>query len=145
LSLLKTESKLTFYCRRGLFWSFGLLPLFDGWNVDSFLPCFRQIDDYPYAILGANGWFRCDGLHRPGFPTLLRDVLHALATRVFPRTVAVHTVSSGWGAARSMWMFRLTPPTRPWRGLPRLGVTTSMTLWRGLPTRPSRSSVSATC
>jgi hypothetical protein len=34
------------------------------------------MDDYPYATLEANGWFRCDGLHRPGFPTLLRDVLH---------------------------------------------------------------------
>jgi hypothetical protein len=34
------------------------------------------MDDYPYATLGADGWFRCDGLHRPGFPTLLRDVLH---------------------------------------------------------------------
>jgi hypothetical protein len=32
--------------------------------------------DYPYATLGADGWFRCDGLHRPGFPTLFRDVLH---------------------------------------------------------------------
>jgi hypothetical protein len=30
LSLLKTESELTFCCRRGLFWSFGLLSLFDG-------------------------------------------------------------------------------------------------------------------
>jgi hypothetical protein len=34
------------------------------------------MDDYPYATLGANGWFHCDGLHRPGFPTLLLDVLH---------------------------------------------------------------------
>jgi hypothetical protein len=34
------------------------------------------MDDYPYATLGANGWFCCDGLHRPGFPTLLQDVLH---------------------------------------------------------------------
>jgi hypothetical protein len=34
------------------------------------------MDDYPYTTLGADRWFRCDGLHRPGFPTLLRDVLH---------------------------------------------------------------------
>jgi hypothetical protein len=27
---LKTESELTFCCRRGLFWSFDLLSLFDG-------------------------------------------------------------------------------------------------------------------
>jgi hypothetical protein len=38
--LVKIESALMFCCRRGLFWSFGLLSLFDGWNVDSFLPCF---------------------------------------------------------------------------------------------------------
>jgi hypothetical protein len=84
LSLLKTKSELPFCCRRGLFWSFGLLPLFDGRNVDSFLPCFRQMDDYPYATLGADGWFRCDGLHRPGFPTLLRDVLHRFSYMGFP-------------------------------------------------------------
>jgi hypothetical protein len=34
------------------------------------------MDDYPYTTLGADGWFRCDGLHRPWFPTLLWDVLH---------------------------------------------------------------------
>jgi hypothetical protein len=34
------------------------------------------MDDYPYATLGANGWFHCDRLHRPGFLTLFRDVLH---------------------------------------------------------------------
>jgi hypothetical protein len=34
------------------------------------------MDDYLYATLGADGWFRCDGLHRPRFPTLLWDVLH---------------------------------------------------------------------
>jgi hypothetical protein len=73
---LKIEFELTFRCRRGLVWSFGLLSLFDGCNVDSFLPCFRQIDEYPYATLRADGWFHCDGLHRLGFPTLLRDVLH---------------------------------------------------------------------
>jgi hypothetical protein len=34
------------------------------------------MDDYPYAVLGPDGWLHCDGLHRPSFPTLLRDVLH---------------------------------------------------------------------
>jgi hypothetical protein len=33
------------------------------------------MDDYPYATLGADGCFRCDGLPRPRFPTLFRDVL----------------------------------------------------------------------
>jgi hypothetical protein len=37
------------------------------------------MDDYPYATLGANGWFCCDGLHCPRFPTLLRDVLHCFS------------------------------------------------------------------
>jgi hypothetical protein len=34
------------------------------------------MDDYPYATLGVDGWFRCDGLHRSGFLTLFWDVLH---------------------------------------------------------------------
>jgi hypothetical protein len=34
------------------------------------------MDDYPYTTLGADEWFRCDRLHRPGFPTLHSDVLH---------------------------------------------------------------------
>jgi hypothetical protein len=34
------------------------------------------MDDYPYATLRADGWFCCGRLHHPGFPTLLRDVLH---------------------------------------------------------------------
>jgi hypothetical protein len=42
------------------------------------------MDDYPYATLGADEWFRCDGLHRPGFPTLLRDVLHRFGYTGFP-------------------------------------------------------------
>jgi NADPH-dependent ferric siderophore reductase len=42
------------------------------------------MDDYLYSTLGADGWFRCDGLHRPGFPTLLRDVLHRFGYTRFP-------------------------------------------------------------
>jgi hypothetical protein len=34
------------------------------------------MDDYPYTTLGADGWFHCDGLHHPGFSSLLRDILH---------------------------------------------------------------------
>jgi hypothetical protein len=47
------------------------------------------MDDYPYATLGADGWFRCDGLHRPGFPTLLWDVLHRFGYTGLP-TYRVH-------------------------------------------------------
>jgi hypothetical protein len=42
------------------------------------------MDDYPYATHGADGWFRCDELHRPGFPILLRDVLHRLGYTGLP-------------------------------------------------------------
>jgi hypothetical protein len=42
------------------------------------------MDDYPYATLGANGWFCCDGLHRPSFRTLLRDVLHLFGNTGIP-------------------------------------------------------------
>jgi hypothetical protein len=34
------------------------------------------MDDNPYATLWADGWLRCNGLHRLDFLTLLRDVLH---------------------------------------------------------------------
>jgi hypothetical protein len=47
-------------------------------------PLFRQMDDYPYTTLGADEWFRCDGLHRPGFPTLLRDMVHHFGYTGFP-------------------------------------------------------------
>jgi hypothetical protein len=63
------------------------------------------MNDYPYATLGANGWFRCDGLHRPGVPTLLWDVLHRFGYTGLPTYRSRHTVSLGWGAARSMWTF----------------------------------------
>jgi hypothetical protein len=36
------------------------------------------MDDYPYATLGADRWFRCDELHHPSFLTLLRDVLYRI-------------------------------------------------------------------
>jgi hypothetical protein len=65
-------------------WSSDLLYLFDGWNVDSFLPCFRQMDYYPYATLGADRWFCCDGLHRLSFPNLLWDVLHRFGYTEIP-------------------------------------------------------------
>jgi hypothetical protein len=42
------------------------------------------MDDYPYVTLGADGWFRCDGLHRPRFPTLLRNVLHCFGYMGLP-------------------------------------------------------------
>jgi hypothetical protein len=42
------------------------------------------MDDYPYATLGADGWFHCDGLHRSRFPTLLRDVLHRFGYMGYP-------------------------------------------------------------
>jgi hypothetical protein len=46
------------------------------------------MDDYPYAVLGADGWLCCDRLcHRPSFPTLLRNVLYHFS---FTRTPTYH-------------------------------------------------------
>jgi hypothetical protein len=42
------------------------------------------MDDYPYATLGANRWFHCDGLHHPSFRTLLWDVLHRFGCSGIP-------------------------------------------------------------
>jgi hypothetical protein len=49
------------------------------------------------------------GCTAPGFLPCFRTYCTASATRVSPRTVVVRIVSSGWGGARSMWTFRLTP------------------------------------
>jgi hypothetical protein len=53
------------------------------------------------------------GCTAPGFLPCSRTCCTASATRGFPRIAAARTISSGWGAARSMWTFRLTPPNRP--------------------------------
>jgi hypothetical protein len=42
------------------------------------------MDDYLYATLEAVGWFCCDRLHRPRFPTLLWDVLHRFSYTGLP-------------------------------------------------------------
>jgi hypothetical protein len=42
------------------------------------------MDDYLYATLGADRWFRCQWLHRSGFPILLRDVLHRFSYMGLP-------------------------------------------------------------
>jgi hypothetical protein len=40
--------------------------------------------DYPYVTLRADVWFRCNGLHRPNFPTLLSNVLHCFGYTGIP-------------------------------------------------------------
>jgi hypothetical protein len=42
------------------------------------------MDDYPYATLGVDRCFCCDGLHHPEFPTLLQDVLHCFGYTGLP-------------------------------------------------------------
>jgi hypothetical protein len=46
--------------------------------MDAMLICFSFVFDrwMTTPTRGADGWFRCDRLHRPGFPTFLRDVLY---------------------------------------------------------------------
>jgi hypothetical protein len=48
------------------------------------------MDDYPYATLGANGWFCCEGLHHPCFPTLLQDVLNRFGYTGTPPSSVYH-------------------------------------------------------
>jgi hypothetical protein len=57
--------------------------------------------------------FIVTGCTAPGFPPYSGTCCTALVTRGFPRTVAARIISLGWGGARSMWTFQLTPPTRP--------------------------------
>jgi hypothetical protein len=113
LSLLKTESELTFCCRHGLFWSFSLLSLCDGQNVDSSSLVFDRWMTTPMPPLELTDGSVVTGYTAPGFPPCSGTCCTASDTWGSPRTVVVHTVSSGWGTARSMWTFWLTPPTRP--------------------------------
>jgi hypothetical protein len=58
------------------------------------------MDDNPYATLGADGWFRCDGLHRPGFLTLLWDVLHRFGYMGLPAYPTDPTMTAWFTTAR---------------------------------------------
>jgi hypothetical protein len=49
------------------------------------------------------------GCTAPSFPPCSGTCCTASATQDFPHTVAAHTISSGWSAARSMWTFQRTP------------------------------------
>jgi hypothetical protein len=51
------------------------------------------------------------GCTAPAFPPCIRMCYTALAIEDFLRTMAARNISSGWGAARSMWTFQRTPPT----------------------------------
>jgi hypothetical protein len=74
LPLLKTESKLTLCCRRGLFWSFGLLSLCDGQNVDSFSLVFDRWMTTPTPPLESTNGSVVTGCTAPGFPSLESSV-----------------------------------------------------------------------
>jgi hypothetical protein len=108
----KTESELTFYCRRG---SFGVLVcclcsmdeilihfslVFDRWTTTPTPPSERMDGS---VVMGCTA---------PVFPPCSGMCCTSLATRGFPRTMAAPTVSSGLGATRSKWTLWLTPLTR---------------------------------
>jgi hypothetical protein len=110
---LKTESELTFavvmvyfgvlvcclYSMDEMLIRFSLL--FDRWMTTP-TPPLEPTDSS--IVMGCNA---------SGFPPYSGTCCTALATRGFPCTMAAHTISSGWGVARSMWTFWLTPSTRP--------------------------------
>jgi hypothetical protein len=102
------------------------------------------MDYYPYITLRANGWLHCDGLHCPSFPTLLRDVLYRIGYTGTPTYRGCLYREFG----RGCWEVHVDVPTHPSDPSMIAWFTqamTSMTLWRGLPTRPSWSFVSTTC
>jgi hypothetical protein len=67
------------------------------------------MDNYPYATLGADGWLRCDGLHRPSFPTLLQDVLHHFGHTGTPAYCGRMYRQIGHGRCEVYVESRLTP------------------------------------
>jgi hypothetical protein len=109
----KPESKLTFCCRRGLF---GVLVCCIC-SMDEILIHFSLIFDRwtttPTPPLEPMDGSVVMGCTAPVFPHCYRTCYTILATWGFLCTVVAHTISLGWGAARSMWTFWLTPLTRP--------------------------------
>jgi hypothetical protein len=99
---------------------------------------FGKMNDYPYATLRADGWYRCDGLHRPEFTTLLRDVLHhfdytgTLAYRGCPYRQFEH---GRFRVHVDIPTHSSDPSMTAWFTTVR--ATTLMTPWIWLPTRPS--------
>jgi hypothetical protein len=103
------------------------------------------MNDYPYTILGADGRFYCIGLHRPGFPTLLRDMQHRFGYMGTPayRGRPYHQFGHGCCKVHVNIPAHPSDPTKTaW--FTTATMMTLITLWRGLPTRPSWSSVSTT-
>jgi hypothetical protein len=111
-----------------------------------FLPYFRQMDDYLYVTLGADGWLRCNGLHRLEFPTLLSDVLHRFGYTELPAYHAHPYHQFGLGRCK-VHVDILAHPTDPtmtaWFTTTR-GDDLNDTLERAAH-QALRSSVSATC
>jgi hypothetical protein len=109
---LKTESALTFCCRHGLFWSFVCcLCSMDGMLI-RFSIVFDRWMTTPTPLLELTDGSVVTGHTAPGFPPCSETCCTILATRGSPRTMAARTISMGWGTARSMWTFWLTPPTQ---------------------------------
>jgi hypothetical protein len=73
--------------------------VFDGWMTT------------PMTPLEPTDGSKAMGCTAPGFPPYFRTCCTTSTTKGFPHTVAARTVSSGWGAVRSMWTFQLTPLT----------------------------------
>jgi hypothetical protein len=101
-----------FCCHRGLFGDFVCCPC----SMDEMLICFSLVFNRwtttPMPPSEMTDGSVVSGYTAPVFPPCSGMYCTALATQEFPLTMAAHTVSSGWGATRSMWTFRLTPLTR---------------------------------
>jgi hypothetical protein len=104
------------------------------------------MDDYPYATLRADRWFRCDGLHRPSFPTLLWDVFHRFGYTGIPpyRGCPYHQFRLRRCKVHVDILAHPTDPTMTAWFTTAQGDDLDDTLERAA-TRPSRSSVSTTC
>jgi hypothetical protein len=110
---LKTESELTFCCRRGLFWSLVCcLCSMDEMLIRFFLVFDRWMTT-PTPPLEPTDGSVVTGCTAPGFPPCSRTCCTTSATWGSLHTMAARTISLGWGAARYMWTFRLTPPIQP--------------------------------
>jgi hypothetical protein len=86
-------------------------------SMDEILICFSFVFDRwtttPMPHSKPTDSFIAIGCTIPVSPCYSETCCTALATWGLPRTMAVHAISSGVHAVRSMWTSRLTPLTRP--------------------------------
>jgi hypothetical protein len=107
------NQNLGYYFIVVVFWSFGLLSLLMDEMLIHFSLIFDRWMTTPTPSSEPTDGSCATCCTALVFPPCSGTCCTALATRGLQHTMVAHTVSSGFGVARSTWISRLTPLTRP--------------------------------